>query len=432
MIPTRRLLLLTGLVAALAFALPWMPHWLWWGAAAIAGALTVVDALLGWRLPALVVERQMAGAWARGRWGEVALTIRHQSGRNIALQVFDHYPQGWAMEGLPQSCRLNPGQFVRLAYRVQPLARGDHRFEALGVRIESPFGLWLRQSRVGAGSEVRVFPDFAPVLKRSLVAADRMVPQAGVLRRRRRGEGTDFHQLREYRNGDSLRAIDWKATARLQKPISREYQEERDQQIVFLLDCGRRMQAQDGDTSHFDHALNAMLVLAWLAQKQGDAIGLYTFGGNERWLAPQKGRASFDRLLSSLYDLEPTESHPDYLAAAEALAERVKKRSLIVLLTNLRDEDGDGLADAMTLLVHPHRVLCASLRETVLDATLTQPVADFDDALTHCSTLTYLEQRRKAFAALAGPARELIDVTPQALPVTLVNRYRELKESGAL
>ncbi|WP_035058015.1 DUF58 domain-containing protein [Andreprevotia chitinilytica] len=433
MTPTPRLLILVALVAAFAVAVPWLPDVLWWlGVAGVVALVVIVDAALGWRVPVLVAERLVAGVWARGRWGDVTITVHHAAGRALALELFDHYPVGWELEGLPHASRVQPGGFVRFVYRVQPLARGDHAFGRLEARVASPLGFWLRRTWLGSPTEVRVFPDFAPVLKRSLVAADRLVPQAGILRRRRRGEGTDFHQLREYRSGDSLRAIDWKATARLQKPISREYQEERDQQIIFVLDCGRRMQAQDGDTSHFDHALNAMLVLAWLAQKQGDAIGLFTFAGAERWLPPLKGRAAFDRLLSSLYDLEPTESHPDYIAAAESLAERAKKRSLIVLLTNLRDEDSDSLGESLGLLVHRHRVLCASLRETVLDAQLAAPVADFESALTHCGTLTYLEERRKAFTALAGHGRELLDVTPQQLPVTLVNRYRELKESGAL
>ncbi|SMC27075.1 Uncharacterized conserved protein, DUF58 family, contains vWF domain [Andreprevotia lacus DSM 23236] len=432
MTPTRKLLWLFAALLAFALALPWLPLLAWWLVLAAVLLAVLADAVLGWRVPVLRAERSVAGVWPIGRWGDVALVVRHTGGRTLRLALFDHYPSGWGQEGLPHPSTLSAGQFVRFVYRVQPQARGDHRFGRLEARVASPLGLWWRRAWLGAETPVKVFPDFAPVLKRSLLAADRLVPQAGVIRRRRRGEGTDFHQLRDYREGDALRAIDWKATARLRKPISREYQEERDQQIIFLLDCGRRMQAQDGDTSHFDHALNAMLVLAWLAQKQGDAIGLYTFGGEERWLPPLKGRASFDRLLSSLYDLEASETHPDYLAAAEALAERAKKRALVVLLTNLRDEDSDSLADAMTLLVNPHRVLCASLRETVLDSELLRPVADFEAALTHCGTLEYLEARRKAFNALSGHGRELIDVTPQALPLALVNRYREMKEGGVL
>ncbi|TJZ79092.1 DUF58 domain-containing protein [Chitiniphilus eburneus] len=432
-VPGRRLLYLGLALALAACAQPWLPPGPWWLVPLALVSVAVIDAALGWRIPPLTCERRVSKVWARGRWGEVTLTVHHPQGRALRLALFDHYPTGWEMQGLPHAAsRLAAGRFLQLGYRLLPTERGDHRFGRLELRVETPLRLWARRAWVGEGDAVRVFPDFTTVLKRSLAAADRRVPQAGVLRRRRRGEGTDFHQLREYRRGDSLRAIDWKATARQQKPISREYQEERDQQIVFMLDCGRRMHALDGETSHFDHALNAMLVLAWLAQKQGDAVGLFTFAGPQRWLAPTKGRAAFDRLLAGLYDLEPGEIHPDYVQAAQALGEQVRKRSLIVLLTNVRDEDSDALPDALRLLTRHHRVMCVSLREVVLDQVLAQPATDLDSALLHCGTLEYVEARRQALLKLHGHARELMDVTPQQLPLALVNRYLDLKESGAL
>ena len=125
----------------------------------------------------------------------------------------------------------------------------------------------------------------------------------------------------------------------MSRPITREYQEERDQQVVFLLDTGRLMLAQDDGTTHFDHALNAVLTLGFLGQKQGDAVGLLTFGGAvQRWLAPHKGRTGLDRLLGGVYDLQPEEVAPDYSLAASTLMARLGKRAFVVLITNLRDD----------------------------------------------------------------------------------------------
>ncbi|WP_028455186.1 DUF58 domain-containing protein [Chitinilyticum litopenaei] len=435
MIPARRLLGLILLLALLAIApvlraqlaLPWL---------LLAGALlllALLDAWRGWRVPPISASRQHPGVWSQGRWREVQLTLAMPAGRPLQLRIFDHYPQGWDMTGQPYrlQSKLLAGSASQFSYRLRPLLRGNHFFERLEARIASPWGLWERRQWLGEPESVRVFPDFARILHQSIHATDTRT-QGGVLRRRRRGEGTDFHQLREYRQGDSLRAIDWKATSRFHKPISREYQEERDQQIIFLLDCSRRMQAQDDERSHFDHALDAMLLLAWTAQKQGDAIGVYTFGGTERWLPPQKGRIGIDRLLEGVYDLQPTLATPDYLAAAERVLEKARKRSFVVLLTNLRDEDEDTLAASLTLLSGRHLTLCASLRETALDQAITQPVGSFEDALRHAGTLDYLRARREAMGRLALRTRDLLDVTPQQLPTALVNNYLKLKESGAL
>ena len=164
------------------------------------------------------------------------------------------------------------------------------------------------------------------------LATDNRLSQIGVLQRRRRGQGLEFHQLRDYRQDDSPRQIDWSATARARRLIAREYQDKRDQQIVLVLDCGQRMRARDGAMSHFDHALNALLLLAYVALRQGDAVGVGTFAHDRpRFLPPRKSIATVSALMHGLFDLQPSLQTPDYLGAATALGRRLTKRALIVI-----------------------------------------------------------------------------------------------------
>lgn len=404
----------------------------WWATGGMLAFASLFDAALVWRLPALNVERQFKGVWPVGLWGEVTLTLRQTGKRELSLNIFDDYPTEWPVEGLPHATQVPAGGFVSFRYRLRPGERGDFKFGLPHLQINSPLRLWLRQARIGHDSTIKIFPDFSKILGHTLTATDQRVPQLGSIRKRRRGEGTDFRQLREYRVGDSLRSIDWKATARQLKPIAREYQEERDQQVVFLIDTGRRMLARDGDISHFDHALNAMLTLAWVAQKQGDAVGVLSFGSETRWLAPQKGRSGLDRLLSGVYDLHAAEVAPDYLQAADALLGRLRKRAFVVLITNLRDEDDQAMREAHRLLSGKHLVMCASLRETALDDTLTAPVNQFSEAIRLAATEHYLAERREAIKRLGLRAGGLIDVIPSQLAGALVDRYLEIKESGQL
>ena len=192
-----------------------------------------------------------------------------------------------------------------------------------------------------------------------------------------------FTSYVEYRRGDSLRQIDWRATSRLRKLISREYQEERDQQIIFLLDCGRRMRTKDGALSHFDHTLNAVLLLSYVALKQGDAVGFMAFGGPQRWLKPVKGAHQVNTLLNQVYDLHPTNRASDYIKAAQDLAVLHKKRALVVLASNLRDDDISELDPAVSLLSRHHLLLMANLREALLDETVQAEVEDFKQALRY-------------------------------------------------
>jgi uncharacterized protein (DUF58 family) len=441
MIPSRRLLSLV-----LAWVLIGVAAGLWDAAPAAYGAglllllATIADAALARRRPPLRLERQAAGVWPVGAWNNATLTVLNEGSRVARMELFDDYPDGWLIQGLPHAVTVGAGAHVSIVYALCPDRRGDARFGAAHVRLLSPLGLWQGLWRIGPETAVKVFPDFARLAGRTLHATDRRVPTGGVLRRRRRGEGSDFRQLRDFRDGDSQRSIDWKATARRHKPISREYQEERDQQVVFLLDTGRRMLAEDDGINHFDHALNAVLTLALVAQKQGDAVGLMTFGAADtsgaatagRWLAPRKGRTGLDRLLAGLYDVQATEMAPDYAQAAATLLSKLGKRAFVVLITNLRDEDDQAMRTACELISTRHMVLCASLREQALDHAVAAPVDDFAAALRHSAALHYLQQRGDAVRRLGLRAGQLIDVVPAGLSMALVDRYLDIKESGRL
>ena len=434
MTPSKRLLYLTLLWAVFGLLLGFVPQfsYLWQGCGLALLLVALFDVWLSRTMPELEIERELSGVWPVGRWHTVSLILRNRGKAKMQLQVIDAYPLGWQMQGLPHACQIERGNFLKLSYQLCPNERGDGHFAATWIRLQSPIGLWQRLHRIGPSSECKVFPDFSKLLGHTLNATDRRTPTAGTIRKRRRGEGTDFRQLREYRSGDSQRAIDWKATARQQKLISREYQEERDQQVVFLLDTGRRMLAKDDQTSHFDHALNAVLTLSFLAQKQGDAVGLMTFGGNARWITPRKGRVGLDRLLAGVYDLQAQEVAPDYLQAAAVLMEKLRKRAFVVLITNLRDEDDNAMRKAIELISTRHLVMCASLREKALDSALQEPTLQFEQALRFCASAHYLKQRQDAIRQLGIRANNLIDITPENLALALVNRYMDIKESGIL
>jgi uncharacterized protein (DUF58 family) len=296
----------------------------------------------------------------------------------------------------------------------------------------SVLGLWKKNITQPLLSEVKNYPNFSSVMKYTLLATDQRLNQMGILKKRRRGEGLDFHQLREYRDGDSLRQIDWKATARTHKLISRDYQEERDQQVIFLVDCGRRMLAHDDQLSHFDHTLNAILLLSHVALRQGDAVGLMTFSGDERWIPPRKSIGNVNSILNSIYDLQPSLKSPDYSRAATELMKRQKRRALVILITNLRDEDTAELLPALHIMRKRHLVLLASMQESAINKLLNQPVYDFESALNHASAQHYLGYRRDAHQQIDGAGVLYTDVMPQDLPINIVNRYLEVKSSGQL
>jgi uncharacterized protein (DUF58 family) len=430
------LLSLAWSAAAARWDLP--PVW-WFVAATLVLVAGAVDAWLARRrwggdraAAMLTVTRRMPHAFALGVTRDVVIRIANSGPRDVQLSVFDFVPAGLRATGLPQTTVVKMAQVIELTYQVTPIQRGPAAFSAIEARIDSPLELWQVRSALGAAETVRVYPNFAAVAKFALLATDHRLSRLGVRIRRRRGEGMEFHQLREYRQGDSLRQIDWKATTRQRKLISREYQDERDQRLVFMLDCSRRMRAQDGDLSHFDQALNSLMLLTHVAIKQGDSVGALTFGGVDRFLAPGKGPDTLNVLTNALYDIEPQPRTGDFLSAAERLMREVPKRSMVMLLTNLRDEDEAELGMAIRVLSTKHLVVVASLRESVLEELARTTVRGLDEAIALSATHLYLEERRKTFARLVNRQTFALDVEPKALPIALVNQYLEIKRSGRL
>ena len=422
-----------GTLRALEYDVPSTLLSINWGLLLALLALAVLDAVRLKRLPSPRIQRQMPGSLALGRWSEVRLEVEHDFAYSLNIQIFDHVPDVLSFEHLPLSAELQPGLQSQIGYRLRPLKRGHFSFEYCEINLPSPMGLWSDKRLLTLLDHTRVYPDFARLYGGELLAVDNWLSQLGVRQRQRRGLGLEFHQLREFREGDSLRQIDWKATARQRTPIAREYQDERDQQIIFMLDCGRRMRSQDGELAHFDHALNACLLLSYIALRQGDAVGLSTFASDRpHYLAPVKGTGQLNVLLNTVYDLDSTQRPADYQAAATQLLARQKRRALVVLVTNLRDEDDEELLTAVKRLSKLHRVLVASLREDLLDNLRHTPVQTLPEALTYCGTVDYLNDRAQLHERLKAHGVLVVDARPQELGAELVTRYLGWKKAGIM
>jgi uncharacterized protein (DUF58 family) len=369
----------------------------------------------------------------------VSLWFETEGPYDWQAKVFDHCDATFNFSGLPATVALSAGKQVELAYEVIATRRGTAHFAPAQLRVRSRWGWCELLQPLGIAQMRRVYPDFSQVVRYAWLASDRRLPQIGIKTHQRRGEGTDFKQLAEYRYGDPVRHIEWKATLRLGKPIVREFQDERDQRILLLLDCGRRMRADEGHngigTAHFDQVLGAVLLLAHVALKQGDAVGALTFGtppGAAKSFAPRKGAQTLNALMAELYAVQPTPTHSDYVAAALDVLQHHRKRGLVIIITNFRDEDSSELGYALQLLRSRHLVMLASLRERIVGELMSQPLVSAEAVLDVAGAHLYEQSRRDAFTRLADHARLMIDAEPEQLGVQLVNRYQAIKRAGLI
>jgi len=447
-LPSRALILcLAGMAlvcTALAFTELPMPT------VALAGAalLCVLVALLGldafisvkrWQGAPLGLRRQLPQAFAVGRGAPLSLTLQNPGAHRCRGELFDLADPSMTLTGMPLAFDVGARQTQTFRVEILPTERGLKHFAGGQVRLRSALGLIDWDRRIGEIESRRVFPNFANQGSFDWLAGERRLKGIGVKTVRRRGVGTDFDQLVDYRPGDAIRHIDWKATQRHHRPVVRQFQDDRDQRVLLLLDCGRRMRSDDTQhgigASHFDQALNALMQLAFVALTFGDAVGAMTFGtaeGKTRIFAPRKGRRSLNALMAELGDVEPSPTFSDYVRGAADLMARQRKRSLVVLITNCRDEDAPELETALKLLRSRHLVVVANLREQIVAQIAAQPLTTEDSALEAAAALDYEERRRVMLQRFAIGGALTIDCEPQRLGVELVNRYTQLKRAGAI
>ncbi len=433
MIPTTRLTLLLVFPLVLGLCILGDPSLLWPMLATDAAILVLAgaDALLG-RHALVRVDRNAPLVFSVGRQNRVQITLRSRSRRKLVVWCKDDLFDGAETTDLPLRVELAGNSIATVAYNLRPTRRGDYALGDHFVRYATPLGLWQRQQRISANLPLRVYPDVTQVRTFDLLAKqDRQY--ALVRAARLRGGESEFERLREYLRDDEFRHIDWKATARRQKIISREFQIERNQNLFFLVDCGRLMTAETLGLSHMDHALNALLMVSHVAARTGDQVGLLAFDKKVRaFLAPAGGARATTRVIQASYSLHADLTESNYDAAFDALMVRLRKRSLVVLFTQVIDEaSAKVLEKRMRQLAPRHLPLCVLFRDRELDAQVSgKKIAVEDspsDLYDRAAAADLLTWRKRVVRRLEAGGSLVLDVAPDALTPSLVKRYLEVK-----
>lgn len=405
-----------------------------------AGALAVIDYL---RTPrpenALNAERLTDDALSVAAPNDVTLRVRNATRSRLKVVVRDEPPAEFTLaEGAKgvrqQAMRLAPFEVRALRYQVTPPARGDYAFQDVYARVEGPLGLIIRQGKIPLSEKVSVYPNLRAVEEYQLMARKALLSRQGIRRMRVIGGGREFAALREYTPDDEYRVIDWSATARRGKVISRTYEAERSQDVLLLIDEGRLMRQEVGHTQKLDHVVNAALMLAHVVAEADDRVGLLTFSEETRaWLPPRRGRAAAASILDALYAsrAEPIES--DYRGAFRFLAARWRKRSLAVLFTDLSDpESSSVLLREISMLARMHLVVCVVVSDPLVGQRARQVPEDASHVYEKAVAEEVIAERRRALNLLRKRGVFVVDAEPQQLSVELISRYLTIKSRSMI
>jgi len=276
---------------------------------------------------------------------------------------------------------------------------------------------------------VRIFPDIRAVREFDLLALKNRLEEAGLKQYRIRGQGGEFERLREYRREDEMRHIDWKATAKHRRLISREYNVERNQNVVILLDCGRSMCNETDGISHLDSGLNAATILSYVALGQGDNVSLVAFSDRiERFVGPLHGKPAVQTIVREMYDVQPRWEASDYGLACDELLRRQRKRALVVLITHTLDEQHLwSIGSYLKTLTTPHVLVCVFIRDRALSALASRVPEDDVEAFQSAGAAELMTTQTRKLAELRDSGVLVIETFPNELNASLINQYLDLK-----
>jgi uncharacterized protein (DUF58 family) len=377
----------------------------------------------------LIVKRVLKQRLSLGVENKVSVRVANLGSRALKLKIVDDAPATFTIQNNDFEFILQPGEERELEYIVTPHRRGDYEFRDLHVETLGPWGLARRVYQVSGRAFVKVYPNLKGVEQWALLTRKRHLAEIGVHKIRKRGQGSEFDQLRLYNQDDEYRSINWKATARRNLPITSVYQTEKSQSVVVLLDAGRRMAAWVGGLSKLDYAINASLLLAYVASVSDDNISLGVFNKDLlSWLAPRKGRMQYRRFMEQLYACEADLCHTNYRASFVSLSKKMKKRSLVVIMTDVLDPDSAAeLEQAVSIFRPRHLPLVVSLRDpTLREIAERQPVNSSELYETVVAQEVFLDRRRMA-RDIQRRGVYTVDAAPEDFSVAVVNEYLRLK-----
>ncbi|HEX9099167.1 MAG TPA: DUF58 domain-containing protein [Candidatus Dormibacteraeota bacterium] len=380
------------------------------------------------------VHRVMPEPFSLGEHEEVRVVIENPAAAGLLATIADHAPA----ELTPQPREI-AGSFDRngrleLTYSTSSPRRGAYRFGPVDLQVSRRDGWWRRQVRLQHPNEVAVFPNVVAIKRMQLTLRRGLRVMAGLRRARPPGASTAFAGLRDYVRGDDIRRISWTATARRDHPVMVEVEAERGQQVMIAIDCGRLMTAPAGELDKLDHAINAALMLAWVAQAYGDRVGLMTFDDRvTSFIKPERGSAQLRRITEELYAIKPEYVEPDFGHAFTHLSLRLGRRSMVVVLTDLQDPEASKELVAHCLrLAARHLVLVVAMSDPSVVNARQAPVTTSSRAYEWAAAEEFMASRRESFELLRRGGVLGLDVVAGNLSPALVERYLELKERALL
>ena len=428
-VPSRRLLFwscLTGLVAALVPVAPPL--------AILLLLWTIVDWLARPRQGAIGIRRKIELLYQVGREGKYQLILKNTTNRPLVVDFREALPPSLEGREIRERLLLRPQEEIVRQVSFVGLERGEHELPSPGVRVRHPLNLLEHQESIPLRDRISVSPGRPAAETDWILSRVALLEEAGEKKTRRKGMDREFESLREYVVGDEIRRMDWKATARRYRPQVRQYQTERNAEVILALDCGRLMGGLIHGVSKLDLAMTPLLDLAAVALKRGERVGFFAFDSQLRaFLPPRIGLGHLSAMISTLTRLPAALEPSSFLRAVRYVETRHRKRSLILVFTDFTDEiSAQEIYASLAALTRRHVLIFVAVADPHLEEVFQYKGEDSRAIFEKAVAGQLLLERRRTMSRIERLGIFTVDAEPSRLSGPLIRRYLEVRLKGAL
>jgi Uncharacterized conserved protein (some members contain a von Willebrand factor type A (vWA) domain) len=378
--------------------------------------------------------RLLPDRFSNGDDNPVHVSFENQYSFPVKIIAIDEIPHQFQVRDFHFNAKLNAGEIKDYAYNIRPVQRGEYCFGKLNVYVESLFGLVRRRYIFAEGKDIAVYPSFLQLKKYDFITTNLHSVDYGLKRIRRLGHTMEFEQIKDYVSGDSIRDINWKATAKRNKLMVNQYQDERAQNIYCVIDKGRIMKMPFAGLSLLDYAINASLVMSNVAIRKSDKAGLFTFSRKtENRVQADKNKHQMQKILEQLYKIETNFEESDFGRLYADIHRNITGRSLLLLFTNFENLDSmQRQLGYLKAIAKSHLLVVIIFKNAELHKLIDKPASSTREIYHKVIAEKFNFDKKLIIEELKRSGLQTILTEPENLTINTINKYLELKAKGAI
>ena len=398
-------------------------------------ALVLIDVLILYgNKNGIEAQRELPEKFSNGDDNEITIVLKNKYSLNAYTSVIDELPMQFQQRDFNLVATVLPNKKEALRYKVRPTERGEYVFGKLHVYCATKIGFAMRRFSFGESQMVKTYPSFLQLKKYDLISLNHSSLQFGIKKIRRIGNSYEFEQIKEYVQGDNIKDINWKATAKRNNLMVNQFQDEKSQQVYSIIDKGRVMKMPFESLSLLDYAINAALVISSVVVRKHDKAGMFSFSKKpENFVVAERRNSQMNLIQESLYNVQTDYSESDFGNLYGHIKRKITTRSLLLLYTNFGSLDAvHRQMNYLRAINKSHMLVVVFFKNTELELLKAQEAKNTQEIFDKTIAEKFSYDKKLIVAELNKFGIQTILTKPQNLTIDTINKYLEIKAKGLL